>query len=484
MKENLKEKTAKGIFWGAMSNGTTQVLNLVFGIFLANLLTPAEYGIVGVLTIFTAIAGAMQSGGFGAGLINIKNPTNNDYNSVFWLNISVSITLYIILFLCAPLIASFFKQPCLVLVSRVVFLSLPITALALVSGTYLTKNMMNREMAIISIMSLVIAGITGVTLAFMGYSYWSLVWQQLVYVIVYDIGRFYYAPWRPSLHIDFTPVKRMFSFSVKLMLTGIINILNQNMLTFIFGRLFTISAVGNYSQANKWNSMAHSTISGTVSQIAQTVLVSVSDEREREIRVFRKLLRFTAFLSFPAMFGLAMVSHEFILLTIGEKWRESISLLQILCIGGAFMPFYVLYQNVVITSGRSDLYMWCNIGQMVIQLALVLLLYSKGITAIVLSYSALTILWIMVWQLQVKRLICLRLIDVLKDVVPFLLVSLLVMAVTYVATISITSLAFLLTARILMAALLYAGVMKLLNVHTMEECIQFIAKRDEQQERA
>ena len=173
--DNLKEKTAKGLLWGAMSNGMTQVLSLVFGIFLARLLTPAEYGIVGVLTIFTAIAGAMQSGGFGAGLINIKNPTNNDYNSVFWLNIIVSATLYVILFLCAPLIAAFFKQPCLVLVSRVVFLSLPITAIALVSGTYLTKNMMNRELAIISVMSLFFSGITGITLAFMGFSYWSLV---------------------------------------------------------------------------------------------------------------------------------------------------------------------------------------------------------------------------------------------------------------------------------------------------------------------
>ena len=477
MSENLKEKTAKGLFWGAMSNGTTQVLNLVFGIFIARLLTPAEYGIVGVLAIFSAIAGAIQSGGFGTALINLKHATDNDYNSVFWLNICVSSVLYLLLFFCAPVIAVFFKQPCLTFVSRVLFLSLPISALALVSGTYLTKNMMNRELAIISVTALVLAGVTGITLALLKFSYWSLVGQQLVYVIVSDIGRFYYAPWRPSLKIDFGPVKRMFSFCIKLMVTNIINIINQNILTFVFGRLFSISSVGNYSQANKWNSMAHSTISGTVSQIAQTVLVSVFDEREREIRVFRKLLRFTAFLSFPAMFGLAMVSHEFILLTIGEKWLESIPLLQILCIGGAFMPFYVLYQNVVITSGRSDLYMWCNIGQMVIQLALVLLLYPKGITAIVLSYSALTILWIMVWQLQVKRLIRLRLIDVLKDVVPFLLVSLLVMAVTYVATISITNLVFLLIARILMAAMLYAGIMKLLQAKVMDECIAFIRKK-------
>lgn len=477
MSENLKEKTAKGLFWGAMGNGTTQVLNLVFGIFLARLLTPVEYGIVGVLTIFSAIAGAIQSGGFGAGLINIKQPTNNDYNSVFWLNICLSSFLYLLLFFCAPAIAAFFKQPCLVLVSRVLFLSLPFSAIALVSGTYLTKNMMNRELAIISVMALVMAGLTGITLALLRFSYWSLVGQQLMYVIVSDIGRFYYAPWHPSLRIDFGPVKRMFSFCIKLMVTNIINIINQNILTLVFGRLFSISSVGNYSQANKWNSMANSTISGSVSQIAQTVLVSVSDEKEREIRILRKLLRFTAFLSFPALLGLAMVSHEFIMLTIGEKWRESIPLLQILCIGGAFMPFYVLYQNVVITNGRSDLYMWCNIGQMVIQLALVLLLYCKGITAIVLSNSALTVLWLMVWQLQVKRLVHLRLLDVLKDIIPFLIVSLFVMAVTYIATTGITNLIILLITRILMSTLLYAGIMKLLHAKVMDECIAFIRKK-------
>lgn len=475
--DDLKEKTAKGLFWGAMSNGMTQVLNLVIGIFLARLLSPAEYGIVGVLTIFTAIAGAMQSGGFGAGLINIKNPTRNDYNSVFWLNISVSAILYVVLFFCAPLIAAFFKQPCLVMVSRVVFLSLPITAVTLVSGTYLAKNMMNRELAIVSIMSLVIAGVTGISLAFMGFSYWSLVWQQLAYVMVYSLGRFYFAPWRPSLKIDFGPVRRMFSFSVKLLITSIVNIINQNILTFVFGRLFSIGAVGNYTQANKWNNMANSTISGTIGQIAQPVFVSVSDERDREIRVFRKLLRFTAFLSFPVLFGLALVSHEFILLTIGEKWENSVPLLQILCIGGAFLPFYTLYQNLTISSGRSDIYMWCNIGQIVIQLALVLLLFSRGIVAIVWAYSALTVLWLAVWQLVGRRLMKIRLLDVLKDVLPFLLISLFVMAVTYFLTLAITNMVLLLVARIVIAVLLYVGLMKLLRAKVMEECIAFVLKK-------
>ena len=269
----------------------------------------------------------------------------------------------------------------------------------------------------------------------------------------------------------------MFSFSVKLMITGILNSLNQNLLTFIFGRLFTINSVGNFSQANKWNSMAHYTIASTLGQVAQTVFVTASDEGERERRVFRKMLRFTAFLSFPCLFGLALISREFILITIGEKWIDCIPLLQILCIGGAFMPFYTLYQNIAISHGRSDLYMWCNIGQMATMLALVLLLYPKGITAIVIANAILTILWLGVWQAVTNRLTGIRLLDVLKDIVPFLAVSLLVMAVTYFVTMGITNLALLLAARIVIAVLLYAGSMKLLQAKVMEECIDFIRKR-------
>jgi O-antigen/teichoic acid export membrane protein len=475
--DSLKQKTAKGLLWGALNNGTTQVLNLVLGIFLARLLTPSDYGIVGVLTIFSAIAAMLQSSGLGTALINIKKPTDNDYNAVFWFNILVSLSLYTILFCCAPFIADFFHQPCLVNVSRVLFLSLPISALSISSGTYLIKNMMNREIAIIGISSIFLSGITGIILAYNDFSYWSLVGQQLVLVTSLTIGRFIFVSWRPLLKIDFTPVKRMFSFCINILGTNIILVINTHILTFIFGRILPINTVGYYSQANKWNNMARGTITDTVGQIAQTVFVSVSDEREREIRVFRKMLRFTAFLSFPAMLGFAMVSNEFILLTIGEKWRESIILLQILCMGGAFMPLSSLYHNLIISSGRSDLYMWCNIGQMVIQLILVLLFYSKGIIAIVIAYTILTILWLGVWQIQATRLAGIRLLDVLKDIVPFLVVSLLVMTITYISTANITNLVLLLGARILMAVVLYAGMMKLLRAKVMEECIDFIRKK-------
>ena len=473
MADTLKEKTARGLFWGAINNGSTQVLNLVIGIFLARLLTPADYGIVGVLTIFTAIAGALQASGFTNGLINLKAPTANDYNSVFWFNISASLVIYIILFFSAPLIASFFRQPCLVEVSRFVFLCLPVSALGISYGGYMIKNMMNKEIAIVGVFALVISGSVGIILALNGYSYWSLAWQQLSYICV-NIGRFYYVSWHPTFQIDFGPVRRMFAFCSRLLLTNIVNILNQNLLTFIFGRLFAINIVGNYSQANKWNTMAHSLVSSTLGQLSQTVLVSVKEEKGRELRVFRKLLRFTAFVSFPVMFGLALVGREFILIAIGEQWEGSIPLLQVLCLGGAFSPLYILYQHLVISAERSDIFMWCSIGQIVFQLLLILGLYPYGIMAVVTASAAANVLWLVVWQYCANRLTGLRLVDVLRDICPFMVVAIMVMAATWFLTSGISNLVLQLAARVLMASALYFVLLKLAHAVILDECLQFL----------
>lgn len=477
MEGGLKEKTAKGLLWGALNSGSTQLLNLIFGIFLGRLITPAEYGIVGVLSIFTLIAGNLQSSGFTQALVNLKAPRNEDYTAVFWFNTLTSFVLYALLFLSAPLIARFFHQPCLVEVSRFVFLSFVISSFGIAHNAYMTKNMMNRELAIIGAIALLCSGGIATFLAFYGFSYWSLAWQQIIYITVLNIGRYYYTPWRPSWHFTFEPVRKMFGFSVKILITNIINTLSNNILTLLFGRLYPIKAVGDYSQAYKWNTMASAFVANAVGQVAQPVLASVKEEQGRSVRVFRKMLRFTAFLSFPAMFGLAIISNEFILLTIGKRWIDAVPLLQMLCIGGAFVPFYTLYQNVAISNGRSDIYMFCNIAQIVLQLVIIGFFYHLGINTMVMVYTLFTIAWLFVWQWTARRIIGLRFWEVIKDVMPTLCIALLVMATTYFVTLSLHHLLLLLICRILIAALLYAAIMKLLHVEMMDELLLFVKKR-------
>ena len=481
MAESLKDRTAKGLFWGAMNSGTTQVLNLVIGIFLARLLSPEDYGIVGVLTIFTAIAGDLQSAGFTQALINIHRPTARDYNSVFSFNVVMSLSIYAILFLCAPLIAGFFHQECLVTVSRVVFLTFLISSLGIAHGGYMTKNMMNKEMAIIGALALIISGATGITLAIMGFSYWSLAWQQVAYITIINIGRYYYVrDWRPRLTLDFAPVRLMAPFALKILVTKVLNTTSNNILTVIFGRLFPIKAVGNYSQAFKWDTMAHSLISNTVGQLAQTVLVESStsgDDDHRELRVYRKMTRFTAFLSMPLMFGLALVSREFILITIGAAWLDCVPLLQMLCLSGAFMPLYVMYQNLAISQGRSDIYMWLNIIQIVLQIAIILACAPFGMPVMVAAYSLFMIAWLLPWHLYAGRLIHYRWRDAFADVAPFAAIAILAMSIAYLATMWTDSIYLLLPLRILIATIVYYTILRLLGAEILKESMNYLIKR-------
>lgn len=474
--DSLKEKTAKGLFWGVVNNGTTQLLNILIGIVLARLLSPDDYGLVGMLTIFTMIAGNLQSCGFTQALVNIKAPTARDYNSVFWFNILMSITMYVILFLCAPLIAMYYRQPSLVPLSRVAFLAFLISSFGIAHNAYMFKNMMNKEQAIVGFFALVVSGITGIALAYCGFSYWSLVWQQIMFITIANIGRYYYVPWRPTMKIDFGPVRSMFAFSSKMLVTSIINSVNVHVLTVIFGRLFSAYTVGNFSQANKWNVTAHTFVSGAITQVAQPVLASISED-ERERRVFHKMMRFTAFLSFPCLFGLAFVSQEFIIVLLGDRWAECVPLMQVLCVGGAFMPLYALYQNLAISSGRSDIYMWCSIVQIVLQIAVILLFHSYGIMGMVKAYTLFNILWLIAWHIFTSRLIRLRAIDVICDVAPFAVIAAVTMLAAWFCSLHIENMTLRLVVKIIVAVVVYAGIMKLLRVRIFDECINFILRK-------
>ena len=478
MKEGLKERTAKGLMWGAINNLTSQLLMALIGIILGRLLTPTDYGMVGMLAIFTAITGSLQESGFTAALTNLKEATHREYNAVFWTSTGISILLYLVLYISAPLIADYFHQPGLIPLSRLVFASLLLAGIGIAHAAYMFRNMMNREKAITGFFALVGSGIIGITLALNGYSYWSLAWQQFAYICIINIGRLYYVRWMPSFHIDLTPIREMIGFSSKILITNIINQVNNNILSFIFGRLFTAGAVGNYTQAAKWNTMGHSLISGTMQQVAQPVLASINEEENRQLNVFRKMLRFTVFLSMPAMLGLAFIA-DFIVVLLGEQWTDSVPLLRMLCISGAFLPIHTLYQNLFISHGRSDTYMWCSVALVITQIVVVMVFATWGIEIMIAAYVVTLILWTGIWQVLANRLIQLRFINLLKDVCPFLLATIGCIGVAYYATLFITNVIALILSRIIITSLLYMAIMKIAHVKIFKECIQFIFKRHE-----
>ena len=477
MAETLKEKTAKGLFWGAMNNGAMQVIGLVFGIILGRLLSKEDYGMMAMINVFPLIAIALQNSGFASAIGNLKHPTSNDYNSVFWFNIIVGGSLYVILFLCAPFIADFYHDDRLIALCRLAFVTILFSSLGTAQAAFLFKNMMVKQQAKASITAVLLSSSVGVLMAWNGFAYWSLATQGVVYVGLNTLLVWHYSTWRPSLKIDFTPVKTMFPFSFKIAATTIATKINDNVMNILLGRFYNNAITGSYNQAYQWNSKCYLLLQGMLNPVIQPTLVNLSDDKERQLMAFRKMVRFICFLSFPLLFGLGLVSNEFIIITLTEKWQSSAELLRMLCVGGSVMPLYTLFSNVVISKGKSGAYFWCTVSLSVTQIVLMLFLWPYGIRLMVSVYVALTIIWMFVWYALAYRYISYRPLDFLKDTCPFLLAALGVMSLTYLATMSISNLACLLLARVVMAAVLYFVVMKIARVAILDECIRFVLKK-------
>lgn len=473
---NLKDKTAQGFLWGALNNGTMQVLNAVFGIVLARLLSQEDYGLIGMLTIFTLIANSLQDSGFVTALTNRRSATHRDYNSVFWFNICVSLCLYILLFFLAPLIADFFDEPILTNLSRYYFFGFFIASFSIVPRAILFRQIRQRELAIMGLASLLVSGIVGITMAYHGMAYWGLATQTITFNLMVSLLSWVLSRWRPSLQVSLQPIREMFGFSSKMLITNIFNQVNNNIFSLILGKLYTKTEVGTYNQANKWNLMGASTITGMVQGVAQPTFVQVGDDPERLRRAFSKMLRFTCFISFPVMFGLSLIAPEFIVLLIKEKWLSSAHFMQHLCIGGAFLPIATLYFNLIISRGKSDVYMWNIIAQGCTILGCILLVYALGgsITHMVQTYVAIIILWTGIWHIFLYREIRYPFIFALKDILPFLLIAAMSMIVTYFATRWIDNLYLLLFARILLASLIYLATLWIVGANILRECVCYL----------
>ncbi|MDR0833282.1 MAG: lipopolysaccharide biosynthesis protein [Candidatus Symbiothrix sp.] len=477
---NLKHKAAHGLLWGGISNGIQQLLGVVFGIFLARILNKTDYGMVGVLAIFTGIAAIIINSGFSVALTNKKEADHKDYNAVFWFTVFVGVGLYVILFFCAPLIARFYQQPVLTDLSRFLFLGFLFAGLGTASSTIMFKQLMVKQQAIIGIISLLVSLSAGLTLALNGYAYWSIAVQMVLQVMLTSILTIVIAPWKPTFPIDFSPLKSMLPFSIKLFFTHIFLTININVFSVIFGKFYSVEQVGIYNQGQKWAWMGNQFIAGMINAVTQPLLVHVNEDQGRQVNVLRKLIRFSAFLSFPLMLGLAFVGREFILITIGEKWLSSVPFLQLFCIWGAFGFLSTLYTNLIFTHGKSTIYMYGAIVIGCLQLLVVWCMYPFGIFPMVIAYLAMNFVGLLIWQFVVHKLVRLRFWDVLKDIVPYFGITLGCFAVAWFFTQNIVNVYMLMGAKIAISGILYILILKGTRSVIFKESMEFLLTRKKQ----
>ena len=578
MAETLKEKTAKGLLWGGLNSTVQQLLGIVFGIILARQLNQSDFGMIAMISIFSLIGNDLQNSGFKTALANLREPTDRDYNSVFWFNILMGGSIYLVLFLCAPLIARFYHVPELTALARYAFLGIVFASFGTAQSAWLFKNLRAKQQAKAGMVAVLLSSSVAVVMAYMGFAYWALATQTNLYILTCTLLYWHYSPWRPTMQGPsdcsnaasqrskfkvqgskadeqrstpstpnclsarraatlssertlnsklstirdvLRPALKMFRFSVKLLISQVLTDVNNNILNILIGRFYGRHDTGNYNQAFQWSTKGSNIIQNMVQQVAQPVLVSVDNEHERQLRILRKMMRFAAFLSFPLLFGLSLVSHEFIVTLLGEKWAESAAYLRLLAIASAFLPLSTLLANVVITKGRSNIFMYVNLTLACLQTLTMLAIYhfhlslpslsqlstlsqpllnpfstapqalsqlstlNTQLMTMVLAFTALTILWFFVWGFFARRLAGYRFRMLLSDVLPFLLTAAAVMLATGFLTSQLSTVSQLSTlnsqlsillARIILAALLYFLIMKISGSQILQECLDFVNK--------
>lgn len=474
---SLRDRAARGLLWGGLNNGLVQIIGALFGIAVLRCLTPQEYGKIYMLMVFPALASILQESGFTAALCRLRTPSHEQYNAVFWFNVGMGALLYAILWLCAPLIARYYADPTLLPLSRYLFLGFLVSSAGTVQRAYLYIHLMQRESCIIAITSLVASNIVGLGMILLGYSYWGLATQNILFILVVAVMNWWYSPWRPTLHIDLRPAWQMFGFSSRLLLTSITNTLSAQAFSFLFGRLYGGYTAGIYGNARKWTDMASGTINGMVSGVALPVLAQVAGDEGRYRQVLRKMLRFVSFVCFPAMLGLGLVAREFLLLLAGAKWEASASLLSLLCVYGALVPLHTLFGQMVIGRGRSDVNLWCTVGLSLMVLLGLWALHPLGVRAMVTYFVVLHAAWLGVWLYWARRLTGLGLHQAAADVLPFLGLSLAALGLAWWTTRGIEHLLLLLLAKVAIAAVCYLGALWLLRAKILRESICYLLRR-------
>lgn len=386
MQQSLKSKTINGIAWSAFDKFAVQGIQFVIGIILARLLIPSDYGLIGMLTIFISISQIFIDSGFSKALIQKKDRKDEDYYTVFYFNLVVSLLLYLILFISAPYIASFYNEPDLLLVTRILALVLILNAFSVVQIAKYTIDLDFGTMAKINLLSIVLSGLLGIFLAYSGFGVWALVTQTLVKSLLAALIYLILDKWKIKFIFSLTSFRELFNFGSKLLGAGLIGTFFQNIYAISIGKIFNATDLGYYTRGNQFADFTAGSITSIIQNVSFPLLSSLREDRAKFISTYSKLLRYTGFLTFPIMTLFAILAKPFIIILLTEKWISVVPLLQWMCFARIFTPVSALNMSVLNAIGRSDLYLKLDILKVPIMLFMLIITIPFGIEAIVIGH--------------------------------------------------------------------------------------------------
>jgi len=428
---SLKQKTVSGLLWSFIDNFANLGIQFVVGIILARILSPREFGLIGMITIFIAVSQSVIDSGFSQALIRKKECTQTDYSTVFIFNLLVGILFFLLLFFLAPLISGFFNEPQLTAIVQVLGIVLIINALTIIQRTILTKRIDFKLQARISIIASIGSGLVAITMALMNYGVWSLVALQISRQGFNSLLLWVWNKWKPMLVFSKQSFYELFGFGSKLLMSGLIDTIYRNVYLLVIGKYFSAVELGYYTRADQFRNLPSQNVTGVIQRVTYPVLSSIQDDVPRLKDSYQKLIRSTMFITFTLMLGMAAVAKPMVLTLIGEKWLPSVIYLQMLCFVGMFYPLHALNLNMLNVQGRSDLFLKLEIIKKTLAIPTIIIGVIWGIKVMIAGMIVNTIVAYYLNSYWSGKMIGYSFKDQVKDILPSFVLALVVGTAVY-----------------------------------------------------
>jgi O-antigen/teichoic acid export membrane protein len=386
MPSSLKSAATKGIIWSAVDKFAVQIGQFVVSIVLARILLPEDFGLLGMLAIFIALSQTFIESGMGLGLIQRQDRTDIDFSTVFVFNLAVSSLFYLLLFFSAPFIASYFSQPKLIDLTRVLGLNLFISSLAIVQRTKLTIEIDFKAIAKTNVIGVIIGGLTGVAAAMNGFGVWSLVIQTLLGAFASAVSLWFFSHWIPSIAFSKESFKNLFGFGSKLLLSGLYAQILTNVYNICIGKYYPIASLGFYTRVKGFADISAGTITSILQQATFPILASVQNDKEKLVSVYSRMIRMSSFIIIPMMTLIALLAKPIVILLLTEKWAAIIPLLQWMVFARIFLPMSAINMNLLNAIGRSDLFLKVDLSKLPLTVIAMIITIPMGVKAMIIGH--------------------------------------------------------------------------------------------------
>ena len=429
--QHTKSNILSSLFWKLMERGAAQGIQFFVSIILARLLSPEEYGIIAIVMVFILLANVFVESGFNTALIQKKDADEVDFSSVLYLSLGVATILYVVIFFTAPFIASFYDQPILIQVLRVLSTTIFIGAFNSIQNAYVARNMLFKKLFTSSLGSVTISGVVGIIAAYSGLGVWALVLQQLTSQLAVAVILWFTVKWRPHLIFSTTRVKSLFSYGSKLLAAGLLDTLYSNLRTLIIGRMYTPSMLGYYNRGQQFPQLIVSNINGSIQSVMLPALSAHQDDRKRVKEMMRRAVVSSSFLIFPMMVGMAVVAEPLVKIVLTEKWLPAIPFLQIACFTFALWPIHTANLQAINAMGRSDIFLRLEIIKKIMGLIVLVVSLPFGVYAIALGGIFSGLIGTFINAYPNKELLNYSYKEQWLDIMPSLLISLIMGGIVY-----------------------------------------------------